>query len=107
MKTIPILVAAMFFSVAHAETADPSESLEARTARRVQETPLRLDERQPNEIKVGKLCYSGIAVEIVKVDNPLQMINPFAPARYGSSDINVVKEAGGKASGLKFFSISF
>src|SRR5437773_7868581 len=107
MKTFPILVAALFVSVAHAETAGPSESLEARTARRVQETPLTLDERRPNEIKAGRISYSGIAVEIVKVDNPLQLLNPAAPALYGSAEINVVKEAGGKVSGLKFFSISF
>jgi hypothetical protein len=31
-----------------------------------------------------KATYDGVLVQITKADNPLQLINPFAPARYGS-----------------------
>ena len=76
--------------------------------RRAQETPPTLDELKPNEIKAGPISYSGIAVEIVKLGNPLELINPAAPAEYGFAEQNVIREpADGKVSGWKIFSIKF
>ncbi len=108
MKRYSILISALTIMVANAESNRPSETLETRTARRVNETPPILSERKPNEIKAGKFSYSGVAVEAIKTDNPLQLINPAAPVHYGLAEQNVVREpAGGKVSGLKIFSIVF
>ena len=47
-------------------------------------------------------------VQLVKTNNPLELINPAAPERYGSADDNVVREpASGKVSGLKFLELRF
>jgi len=60
-----------------------------------------------DEIKAGKLTYSGIAVEAVKVDNPLQLINLAAPVHYGFAEANLVRDPVARPSGLKIFSIAF
>src|SRR5437899_960062 len=95
MKRLSILFSAVTVLVVNAEPPRTSESLEAKTARRVQETPPSLNERKPNEIKAGKISYSGVAVEAIKIDNPLELINPAAPAEYGLAEANVVREPGG------------
>src|SRR3989442_15859723 len=106
MKKLSILFSAMAVLVVNAAPTRTTESLEAKTARRVQETPPTLNERKPNEIKAGKISYSGAAVEAIKVDNPTELINPAAAAEYGMAEANVVREPGdGKISGLKIFSI--
>jgi len=108
MKRLSILFSALTILVANAESNRPSETLEARTARRVKETPPTLSEHKPNEIKAGKFSYSGAAVEAIKTDNLLELINPAAPTHYGLAEANVVREpASGKISGLKIFSIQF
>ena len=45
----------------------------------------------------------------IRGGNPLQMLNPFAPAKYGTSEENVSfdPDVPGKANGINFFSISF
>jgi len=105
-----ILVALFVWAVlpAKSEQQSSNETLEAKTARRLQQTPPRLEEPKANEIKVGPLSYSGIAVEVVKVENRFQLLNPAAPMKYGLADANVVREPHeGKISGLKIFSIQF
>src|SRR5258706_2289069 len=75
--------------------------------RRPVTTPI-LRELKPNEIIVGKRSYSGIAVQAAKSRNPLQLINPFAPAEYGRAGDNVVRDPiNGQPSGLKLFAIQF
>ena len=65
-------------------------------------------ELRPNEIKVGRLTLDGAGVQIAKADNPLQLLNPFAPAKYGSPEDNVFRSpVDGKVSGLKVFEIKF
>jgi len=55
-----------------------------------------------------KKTYSGIAVAAFKTDNPLQLISPFAPAKYGSSKDNVLRDLKtGRTSGWKLFQIQF
>ena len=49
---------------------------------------------KPNEIVKGNIVYSGILVEALKTDNPLQLANPFAPARYGSAEDNTIYDPG-------------
>ncbi len=61
-----------------------------------------------NEAYFGHLTFSGIGIELVKAGNPLQLINPAAPAAYGYADDNVVRDPiTGRASGLKVFSLQF
>ncbi len=50
------------------------------------------NEVKPNEIVKGNITYSGIVVEMLKTDNPLQLVNPFAPAKYGSADDNTITD---------------
>lgn len=72
------------------------------------ETLLTLKQTKPNEIVSGRVTLSGIIVEAVKIDKPLQLINPVAPASYGSAaDNTMIDPLTKKASGLKVFSIQF
>lgn len=65
-------------------------------------------ELRPNEVRVGHLTLDGVGIEVAKVDNPLQLLNPFAPAKYGSPEDNVFRSpVDGKVSGLKVFEIRF
>lgn len=62
-----------------------------------------------NEITIGKVTCSGVAVQALKArKHPLQLLNPAAPAESGSGHDNVVKSPFlGGASLLKVFSIDF
>jgi hypothetical protein len=72
------------------------------------ETPLHVGKPAPNETAHGHVKVDGILVQLVKTDNPLQLINPAAPERYGSAEDNVVRDpASGKVSGLKFLELRF
>ena len=63
---------------------------------------------KPNEIKGLRVTYSGVAVQVAKTKNPAQLINPFAPAEYGSGHQNLDWDIiTGKPTGFKFFSISW
>jgi hypothetical protein len=107
MKKIFFLFSTFSVLAVNAQSIQSSEALEAWTTKRVEETPPTLDERRPNEIKAGRLTYSGIVVESFKIDNPFQLVNPAAPVQYGLSEANLVRDPVGRSSGLKVFSISF
>lgn len=63
---------------------------------------------KPNEVVKGKVTLSGSAVEAVKTKRPLQLLNPVAPAQYGSAEDNVARDSiNGKVIGLKIFAIKF
>ena len=50
----------------------------------------------------------GILPQIRRADNPLQLFNPFAPARYGSGYDNVVFDPRtGRGEGIALFTIKF
>ncbi len=105
------VIIGLFAGVAMSVSAGPPENgepLETKTARRAQETTLTLKEEKPNQTTAGGLTYSGIAVQVVKTDNALQLINPAAPAQYGSAEDNLIRDpVDGKPSGLKIFAVSF
>ena len=62
----------------------------------------------PNQVISGKLVYEGIFVETVKMDNPLQLLNPLAPPRYGNGDDNLdLDPITGGLTGLKFLTVRF
>ncbi len=78
------------------------------TARRSRESAVVATPGRGNEIRVRKKILSGIAVQVVKTRNPLQLINPFAPAEYGSGWDNVVRDTGtGNPVGLKVLAVGF
>jgi hypothetical protein len=71
-------------------------------------TPVLKLEEKPNEIRLGKITLSGSLVEAVKVDNPLQLINPWAPREYGESQDNATFSlVTNQVTGWKLFSIEF
>lgn len=60
----------------------------------------------PNKIVTGNgVVVSGVLVQIVKTDNPLQLINPFAPASYGNASDNTAYDpVSGRGTGIKAIS---
>jgi hypothetical protein len=54
-------------------------------------------------------AVSGVIPRAVRGGNPLQMLNPFAPAKFGTAEENVSfdPDIPGKWKGINFFSISF
>jgi hypothetical protein len=54
-------------------------------------------------------AVSGVIPRAIRGGNPLHMLNPFAPAKYGTADENVSLDPDlpGKANGINFFSVSF
>jgi hypothetical protein len=52
---------------------------------------------------------SGVIPRALRGGNPLQMINPFAPSKYGSAEENVSFDPNipGKGNGIDLLSISF
>jgi hypothetical protein len=73
-----------------------------------QKMPLTVERVAANEMTRGGIELDGSLVELAKTDNPLQLINPAAPERYGSEEDNVVRDSvSGNASGLKFLELRF
>jgi hypothetical protein len=66
-----------------------------------------LKEPKANEVTVGQHTYSGIMVQIIKAKNPLQLLNPAAPAEYGSAWDNLDECTVSGNGTLKLFSFSF
>jgi len=58
---------------------------------------------------ISERDISGVNPRAIRGGNPLQMLNPFAPAKYGTAEENVSldPEVPGKGNGINLFSISF
>jgi hypothetical protein len=71
---------------------------------------LELRAPQPNRVQSEEypgMEYSGILVQAVR-SNPLQLINPFAPDRYGDGEANILRNPVTRAvEGLKLWQLSF
>jgi hypothetical protein len=72
---------------------------------------IQLRDPKPNNViqseKHPGIEYSGILVQSVR-SSPLQLINPFAPARYGDGEANTVRNViTGQAEGMKVLGIRF
>jgi hypothetical protein len=52
---------------------------------------------------------TGIIPRIIRGGDPLQMLNPFAPAKYGTAEEDTVidPDVPGRADGIKLLSVSF
>jgi hypothetical protein len=72
------------------------------------EMPLTMERHVQNEITLRGIDLDGSLVQLATTDNPLQLINPAAPDRYGSMEDNLVRDStSGRASGLKFLELRF
>ena len=111
MKTFLIPLAAsagLLAFTANAQQLGPDDSFESEFAKRANEAAFGLQQPKANEITIGKFTYSGIFIQALKTDNPLQLVNPFAPPKYGSPEDNVVRDPiKKKVVGLKLFAIEF
>jgi len=109
MKTVFILLATFAVYSASAQPATNEEALDSQLITRLSKaSSLMRYDAKPNEVVSGHVTYSGIAVELLKSHNPLQLVNPLAPASYGSADDNVLRDSvSGRASAWKIFSIGF
>ena len=59
-------------------------------------------------LKYPGLTYSGAAVQAAHSRHPWQLLNPFAPASYGSGVVNTDYEPGtARATGVRLFTLSF
>ena len=62
----------------------------------------------PNEVVGRRVVYRGILVQLKKADKPWQLLNPFAPARYGRGDENLTRDPiTDKPRGFAVFSLKF
>jgi len=58
------------------------------------------------QIRAERAALGGVAVQAVKLKNPLQLFNPFAPMRVGDGTNNLVPNSAGGPPGLNIFSCS-
>ena len=108
MKTLLLLSCVLLTVSAAAKPVDDQRALEIEKARRKEVHITLTKGDKPNEMKGKRLTFSGIAVQAVKAQNPLQLLNPIAPEAYGSGHDNVTRDpATGNVNGLKIFSIKF
>ena len=109
MKRLFIIVCGVAMLAGGVTQARGEDTLESELGARLKKAiDLSASEVKPNEIVSGGLTYSGVLVEVVKTDNPLQLVNPFAPEQYGSAWDNSLHDLKtNTASGWKLFSIDF
>jgi hypothetical protein len=111
MKSLLTVLALFAVLGTYAQTTPGEDSMESQIRQRLTTRPdqslLTLQQEKPNEVRRGRVTYSGILVELAKTDHPWQLINPAAPAEYGSSQDNVVRDPNTGREGLKLFSIQF
>jgi hypothetical protein len=58
---------------------------------------------------ISQPAVSGVIPRAIRGGNPLQMLNPLAPAKYGTSEENISVDPGvpGKVTGINLVSIPF
>jgi hypothetical protein len=111
---LSLLVGLAAVAAAQAQTTNsPSGSdpnFESRAVRIARQNPPVVREVKPNEVLLGRFSADGILVLAAKNPNRnmLQLLNPLAPAEYGSAlDNTVLDPILGQPSGLKFFRLKF
>jgi hypothetical protein len=109
MKRMFALICGFMVLAATVQQAAAQDALESEFDSRLSKAiSLSLEEVRPNEVTSAGLSFSGIIVAAFKTDNLLQLVNPFAPSRYGSAEDNSLRDfQTSKLSGWKLFSIRF
>ena len=103
LTTCAILLAVAFSNQAFAGREDDAKARNLIIAQRHRA----LDNHRPAAPRNRQI--TGVLARAVRGGNPLQLLNPFAPAEYGTAEENVVAHPGvpGKADGIDLFRISF
>ena len=107
MKRLTILIACLAGTLSLAPSVHATSEQKSRhgvtfghrhNARRLGERPI-----------VQKPELTGAGARAVRSGNLLQMLNPFAPAKYGTAEENVLlkPDGSGRWDGIKLLSISF
>ena len=108
MRPCLILAFCLVAGTAGAQPPPAAPNITKEAVRPAPESLLLMKLEKPNEIAGKRFSFSGILVELAKVDHPLQLLNPVAPTEYGIGEDNVVRDPiTGKVTGLKFLSIQF
>ncbi len=86
-----ILALAATLTTAWAQDVDAKKKREKETElqRQQQATQAVYRVEAPNRIRGKQVSYSGATVHAVKLGNPLQLINPFAPLEHGNGTDNL------------------
>lgn len=111
MKTFARLFIVLIVSAAGAMAQNAksgvSKDTQATSSDREKAAPV-VKMESPKQLLGKKFKYDGALIKLTKADNPLQMINPFAPARYGSGFDNLARDPiDGKGTGISLVSIKF
>src|SRR6266567_736579 len=109
MKTLITLALASLAAGASARSPEMDRALDTHAARMAREkTLIAQPEKNKNKIVGRRAAYSGIVVQAIKADHPLQLWNPAAPEEYGNGEESVLREPKtGRVNGLRIFSIEF
>jgi len=104
------LFAAVSVSAQYVPATPTEDAMQTRILQRsapLRQELLTLQPQRPNEIRSGRVVYSGIFVQMYKTGQPLQMVNP-AASGYGLAEDNTVLDPiSGRGTGLKLFAIQF
>lgn len=117
MKTLTVLLAVSGAAVA-TSLAQTNQIEIRQPAPNISESPIISPEKVARYVRFQtsvvnrafgiNVTYSGVVPMLYRADNPLQLINPFAPARYGNGFDNVsVNPTTGRVEGVNLFAIKF
>ncbi len=88
-----------------AQTVKVATEVEKSTAKKVLKEPRKV---APNEIAVRKVSYTGVLPQLGKTTNPVELIDPRAPAEAGKAEDNtVVDPISKKPRGIIFLRLSW
>lgn len=108
MKPILALSIVLLPMLAVAQTKTPAVWSEAELAMFARSYILGTPVVSYDTVVGERVAYSGIAIQLFRAPNPLQLFNPWAPAAYGPSEQNLVLDPITKQpAGLRFFAIKF
>jgi hypothetical protein len=109
MKKVILLLGLLSISACHllAQTNQTDITKQKELLPKATTIPTAPPAKSTNQIS-KQISYSGALIQVYKADNPLQLINPFAPAKYGSGFANLsVDPITRKPQGIALFSINF
>lgn len=92
MKSPALILLLAVAASAGAQSRNLEEELRAKNGPAQAEWGGRFRVERPNEITRGRKSYRGVFVQALKTRKPLQLLNPFAPARHGHPEQNVTRD---------------
>ncbi len=109
MKRNAILLWAFAVLIAGAQAIHAEDALESQVTARLDRAGARsLEVGRMDEFGHRNVTYSGILVEWFQTDSWLQLLNPLAPAKYGSGEDSILRgPSSGRVYGWKLLSIRF